>query len=76
MEAERTRIKTWIAAPILKSLTERGKARARVMELDIAIPNQSELVQSLRDDLSVAEDLRALANRLDDDCVIEIAVAE
>lgn len=76
MQAEKSRLQAWIAAPVLKPLGERGQARARVMGLDIAISEQSDLVESLRAELHVAEEVEDQAIHLHNDCAIEIALDE
>lgn len=76
MQAEKSRLQAWIAAPVLKSLAERGQARARVLGLDIAISEQSDLVESLRAELRVAEEVEEQAIHLHNDCAIEIAIDE
>jgi hypothetical protein len=64
MQSERQRLRDWIAAPVLKPLAERGRARTRIAQLERAIPSQTQLVTSLSAELQVAEAVEELANEL------------
>lgn len=75
-QAEQSRLSNWLAGPGMKPLADVGTARVRVRELERMVPEQSNVVQSLKADLQVAEQVQAFAQQLDEDCVIEISVAE
>lgn len=75
-QAEQSRLSSWLAGPSMKPLADVGIARARVRELERMVPEQSNVVQSLNADLQVAEQVQAFAKQLDEECVIEISVAE
>jgi hypothetical protein len=75
-QAEQSRLSSWLAGPGMKPLADVGIARARVRELERIVPEQSNIVQSLNADLQVAEQVQAFAKQLDEECVIEISVAE
>ncbi len=75
-QAEQIRLSSWLAGPGMKPLADVGVARARVRELERIVSAQSSAVQSLAADLQVTEQVQAFAKQLDEDCVIEISVAE
>lgn len=75
-KAEQNRLSSWLGGPGMKPLADVGIARAQVRELERIIPEQSNIVQSLTADLQVAEQVQAFAKQLDEDCIIEISVAE
>jgi hypothetical protein len=76
MQSEWQRLRDWVAAPVLKPLAERGRARTRIAQLERAIPSQTQLVTSLNAELQVAEAVEELANELHRDGKLLIGSAE
>jgi hypothetical protein len=76
MEAEQRRVRAWLAAPVAKPLAARGQAKARLLDLDVTIREQSSIVQSYQADVADLQRLISLAEHLHEDCALEVAISE
>jgi hypothetical protein len=76
LTAERQQLQMWINAPVAKPLAQRGQARRRVAELDNLIPPMQQMVQSLEQDMAIADAMDQIAQNLHQDCRIELGMPQ